>query len=217
MREQWKNRPLLNVYFMELPDTEDFGELYPKARESEVRRVSHPLTRRQKYWVWKLLEAGIRQTFGKEMEELSFKKQRSGKWTCDELYFSLTHSENWVAAAVSNRPVGIDMEPLSSAEGRPWEKLAEKILCAEEQAFRAPIRPQQLLALWTRKESAFKRAGEAHFVPSKIPAAQGELTTLLLENDYLFSVCAEKLDCIRLYQWDGTSVRNFASKDWVVE
>ena len=217
VREQWKNRPLLNVYFMELPDTEDFDELFPKEREKELRRTTHPQAHKQRYWVWKLLEAGIRQTFGKEMKELSFRKQRNGKWTCDELYFSLTHSENWVAAAVSNRPVGIDMEPIGSAEGRPWEKLAEKILCADEQAFADPVRPQQLLALWTRKESAFKRSDAPRFLPAKISGTQAELTTLLLENDYLFSACAEKLGCIRLYQWDGTSVRNFASKEWLVE
>lgn len=217
VREQWRNRPLLNVYLMKLPETDALAEVFPKQRADELKRTTHPLLHKQRYWVWKLLEEGIRQTFGWKMEELSFKKQRNGKWTCDRLYFSLTHAEDWVAAAVSNRPIGIDMEPIGSADGRPWDKLAEKILCEDEQRFAQQIDPEKLLALWTRKESAFKRSDAARFQPSKVSGMQKELVTLLLENDYLFSACAEKLGCIRLYQWDGESVQNYSSKEWIVE
>jgi len=217
VREQWKNRPLLNVYFMQIPETEDFSEVYPKARANELSNTRHPQLYRQRYWGWRLLEAGIRHTFGWKMEELTFKKLRSGKWTCDQLYFSLTHSDHWVAAAVSNRPVGIDMEPMAAAAQRPWEKLSAKILSDEEKQRFQPICPEQMLAVWTRKESSFKRSDAMRFQPEKISATENDLLTLSLENDFMFSACAEKLNCIRLYRWDGTATHDFSSKEWIMK
>jgi len=215
--QQRKNRPLLGVFFMQMPENAGEDELIPAARMEEIRRTGHERVRREKYWVWKTLETAISQTFSQRMDQLTFKKHINGKWTAEGVYFSLTHAGGWVAAAVSNRPVGIDMEPLSSSDGRPWEKMAQRIASPKElEIFSAESR-EAMIALWTRKESAFKRSDALRFVPLRVDALAGDIRTLVLENGMLCSVCAEKMSGMHLYCWDETGIRDFEAREWMAK
>ena len=79
----------------------------------------------------------------------------NGKWVADNCYLSLSHTDGYVAAAVSDLPVGIDIE-------RTNRKLAkglyERIVCGNEKALYTAPDNTQLLQLWTAKEAVFKQA-----------------------------------------------------------
>ncbi|MFP5020614.1 4'-phosphopantetheinyl transferase family protein [Pseudonocardia phyllosphaerae] len=71
--------------------------------------------------------------------------------------FSLTHSGQLVGVAVSDEPVGLDVEqhrPLSALDG-----LAEHVLSRAELAAGVPA-PADFLVTWTRKEALLKATGE---------------------------------------------------------
>lgn len=78
------------------------------------------------------------------------------------LHVSLSHSGDWLALALSDAPVGIDIE-LPQRE-RDWEALARFVFSPEERqrlrdaedATRADV----FHALWTLKEARGKRSGE---------------------------------------------------------
>jgi 4'-phosphopantetheinyl transferase len=90
-----------------------------------------------------------------------------------DLEFSVSHSGDLVAVAVSTAPVGVDVEQL---EGRAHElgggdpaSLARLVLAAEEQealaALPASGRSRAFLVAWTRKEAVTKAKGDGLRVP----------------------------------------------------
>lgn len=76
------------------------------------------------------------------------------------LHFNLSHSGAGAALAVSDAPVGIDLE---GGDGRRWEELTRRFFSPGEQAFVAAqppaLRPDTFILLWTCKESLYKYIG----------------------------------------------------------
>ncbi|HUR62159.1 MAG TPA: SDR family NAD(P)-dependent oxidoreductase [Candidatus Thermoplasmatota archaeon] len=78
-----------------------------------------------------------------------------------DLHLSLTHRDGLAVAAVSEAPVGIDLEPV---EAKPQSFLEEAFGIAElkdllEASARGEDIAAQVACLWTAKEAALKRAG----------------------------------------------------------
>jgi 4'-phosphopantetheinyl transferase len=72
-------------------------------------------------------------------------------------YFSLSHSKRGIAVAISDEPIGIDIEAI-----RPLsEGLVQKAMNPQEQAqIAAAANPEQeFIRLWTRKEAYVKMQG----------------------------------------------------------
>ena len=72
-------------------------------------------------------------------------------------YFSLSHSKRGIAVAISDEPIGIDIEAI-----RPLsEGLVQKAMNPQEQAqIAAAANPaQEFIRLWTRKEAYVKMQG----------------------------------------------------------
>ena len=84
----------------------------------------------------------------------------SGEGRGGGLEFNLSHSGDWVLVAVSNRPVGADIQ---RDDGRPLDGLARAALSpAEEEAFAAlppEARAEYFYTRWTAKESYLKLLG----------------------------------------------------------
>lgn len=77
-----------------------------------------------------------------------------GDGAVKEIYFSLSHSGDYVACMISDRPCGIDIEKHSD---RPYEKIANRI-CTENE--RNDISSKEdFYTYWTLKESALKAIG----------------------------------------------------------
>jgi 4'-phosphopantetheinyl transferase len=80
------------------------------------------------------------------------------------LKMSLAHCDELALVAVARTAVGIDVEPLSTADDEDLDDLAELILTARElERFRAEPdseRPRSWLRSWTRKEAVLKARGE---------------------------------------------------------
>ena len=93
VRALFQKMPIANVYIAEIPNQSEWGEVYPPARQAEIDAVKNEKVKREKYYVWKLLEYALLHAFGKRIEEISFTKSVNGKWECDFCYFSLSHSE----------------------------------------------------------------------------------------------------------------------------
>jgi phosphopantetheinyl transferase (holo-ACP synthase) len=76
-----------------------------------------------------------------------------------ELHLSLSHRRGWQAAAVSDAPVGVDVEVRAP---RDVEALAERFCSARERRRLADLTPDEALthlhALWALKEAAYKAA-----------------------------------------------------------
>lgn len=72
-------------------------------------------------------------------------------------HFSLSHSGHFVACAVSDRPVGVDIEAL-----RPLRDLTRRVCTEEEAAFvlENGFDSARFLQIWTAKEAVLKCTGQ---------------------------------------------------------
>lgn len=135
-------------------------DVLPASRNEYVASAANSLVRAQRYCVWRLLDVALTQCTGKGVADLSLVRCDDGLWRCAAggVYFSLSHSGNAVAAAVSGVAVGVDVE-LYRAE-RFNSRLARRIASDDElraYSLCAPSESGRFVAeLWARRESAFK-------------------------------------------------------------
>lgn len=120
----------VDVYVAKIPAQPNYKPLSCAAREKEINAVKNPTLKSEKYYVWKLLEYALEQSFGMSPDNMTFIKGETGKWMTKECFFSLSHCAGAVAVVVSRTAVGVDIEtsrPLSN------DRLANKILTEGEQ------------------------------------------------------------------------------------
>ena len=122
-------------------------------------------------WLMRRLLAA---THGGEPARWMLSAPEDGPPSCSELpglHLGLSHSGDWVAAAVSTAPVGIDLE----TPGRPRDVLAlADAVCgdAERERLRAldgVARDEAFRVLWTLKEAWLKRRTEG-VAPDRLAA-----------------------------------------------
>lgn len=168
------------------------GEVVCAARAEEIAACQSEQVRWQKHAVWKLLEHALAETYGLDVSSLVFRKEGE-RWRCAECEFSLSHSGEAVAVALSRGRVGIDLERCGAA-GR----LGERILTEREKNTALGLaeekRDTHVCVLWTKKEAIFKCGNDKVFVPRKI---EGDaLPTLTFRvygmEKYFLSVAAKQ-------------------------
>lgn len=107
------------------------------------------------------------------------------------VFVSLTHSGNFVACALSNKPVGIDLEVK-----RDFNPRVLKALCDAEREFVAKSKDEAtaFLKIWTAKEAYLKMTGEGLAGFSK----------------------AEVLPLVKNGKWDGLILKSNQTEDYTL-
>lgn len=194
---------MIYVYVAKLPLTESAEALSNIERQAEINSISNERVRREKYYVWRLFEYAMRQSLGIDPAEVEFKKGTSGKWTCDACEFSLSHSGDALAVAISKEPVGVDIE--RERIKRP-DAMADFILTANERREYENIlneaKEKYLIRKWCEKESAFKLQNKASFKPAQIETAEFFSTvteTELLFEKYILAVSSKSKDTVKIF------------------
>ena len=110
-----------------------------------------------------------------------------------EIHFSLSHCREVVACAVSDRPVGIDVESVR----RYKEDVVRYAMNEQEQQQIADAeRPDvAFIRLWTMKEARLKLTGEGitNDLKSALDGGSWQFTTVeRLNKNYIYTLCEEK-------------------------
>ena len=154
------------AYLAQIPNGE-IDPVYPAERQAEIASTKNGKVKREKYYVWRLLEYAISDLFGKSITELEFIRHDSGRWSTPFCEFSLSHTDGAVAVAISHIPVGIDVEVLKPAVS---EKTAARIMTDAEYgkylSLALPEKDRFFFGIWTRKEAIFKSLHQQNFMPS---------------------------------------------------
>ena len=126
---------------------EELLEMSQHHYDHEIENISNEVRKKERIISRFLLETLV----GRKVE---VKYADSGKPFCDGVHFSISHTKNFVAVIVSNKPVGVDIEYKSDRIFRITEKFMHpdelKTLseCSEKQKF--------ALICWCAKETVFK-------------------------------------------------------------
>ena len=176
------------IYVSNFPFDIKKAEIYPELRRSQIEGCFSEKVRCEKFFAWKLLEKILREA-DVNIKNISFKKLGE-RWDCEEFYFSISHTENIVAVAVSNFPVGIDVE--NSRRELKLAHLQNKLLQENELKLGVGFNK-----IWTRKEAIFKSKNIDAFSPKDIDTTKEDfLEAEILFGDDLYNVCVagENLD-----------------------
>ena len=134
-------------------------EMLWEERRREIRQIKSDLARRQRTGAGALLTHTLRQ-WG--ISSFSYAVHPSGKPFLQdhpEVFFSLSHSGEWALCAVSDRPIGADLQSLTHY--RP--AVAERMFPPEEAARLAALprakQDRAFTAAWAAAESRVKYTG----------------------------------------------------------
>lgn len=190
-----------DLYIAQIPEGA-MDVVYPSRRQLYIENSANETSRKQRYYVWKLLEYALKSSLDLPIESVDFSVDERGKWSCGECFFSLSHSGNAVAVAVSDRSVGVDIEDAGRlcSDGMAQKILTERELC-EYSALDGRHQNLYLIQKWCAKESVFKASGSRHFSPRKIETQCGVCvgTSKVGKSLFCYSVATEYCDKLRVF------------------
>ena len=180
----WNARPVLNVYIGEV-DRFSLDFPVPPEREREIAACSDPAMRQARIANWAILRRAAKHCFSLDADELRFVRQKNGGWSCDRFPFSFSHADGLCCVAVSNAPVGVDLETVDGFSHRPaaekLDKLRKRCFSAAEQSA-YPETVEGFLACWTRKEAVFKASKKRAFSPADTDSRTESAATFRLSG-----------------------------------
>ena len=182
------------VYYAKMPSYIGDRELYPQQRMTEIFRCRNEKTKREKYWVWVLLEKALADAFNTDITNLQFTKLPNNKWISDKCDFSLSHTDTVLAVAVSNSAVGVDIEGIKALRSGIEGKILTEREISQLSGMTLAEREEYILEKWCEKEAIFKRGNSDALLPRTIETTDyktEKIRVTLSDKEYLIAVCAD--------------------------
>ena len=201
--KQFNHSPFVDVYIAQIPNDKELKTVYPPSRQDEILSVSNEKVRREKYFVWKLLEYALDRTFGKKITDINFIKMDCGKWCCDVCEFSISHSHNAVCVAISTSPVGVDIEKIQTPKVDVSRKILSPTQLVEYASYNADDKVKFLINAWTKKESLFKKQNARLLTREQNNTQEDyvfQKTVFVANEPYSLSVATDISDNIKIYE-----------------
>jgi 4'-phosphopantetheinyl transferase len=169
---------MVEVYvanFSALPDPKDRKELMAtlnQERRLRIAKAANEKIRRQCLASALLLQSVLR---SKGLDPNTVTVNRYGKPEIEGICFNISHSGNLVVCAVSDQPIGCDIEKLREAP----RKVSDRFFCEREKKYLNQFEgmnfDREFFRLWTMKEAYVKLTGEGLRVPfSSFEMSMGE-------------------------------------------
>lgn len=142
---------------------EEFLRMYQlsdKQRQEKADRLKHLPSKKLSLAAGMLARISIAQKLNLRPEDISFRNHKGGKPYAEglDIHFSLSHSGNLAVCAISDKPVGIDVEQNKKANFNVARRCFTKaelqyVLSGKEKS------QQRFFEVWTKKEAYVKLLG----------------------------------------------------------
>ena len=139
--------------------------LLPSFIKQELNRISNERIKNQKRASYGVLRALVHKELNFDDDFSSVQRNENGKPHCERYCFSISHSDELVAVAVSNSNVGIDIEKVKK---RRNISSLQKIIVGQNEGECGALSLEDLIRLWVKKEAKFKFDGGKTFIPNQI-------------------------------------------------
>ena len=171
-------------------------ENLPSQRREVALRFKHDLGRRQCVLAYQLLCDGLEHEYG-ITDKPVFSYGEHGKPSIighEDIHFNLSHCKTAVACAISDKPIGIDIESIRLAKETVIRYAMND---AETQRIMESSNPDlEFTRLWTMKESVLKLTGEGINDNMKSVLSPENLCGITIEtivrDEYVYSVARGK-------------------------
>lgn len=138
----------------------EFFSFLDKAKKGEYLSASNENRKKSILLSQGFAKEKIAKEFSLDKKDIVFSVTPFGKPYCQshkEIYFSLSHSGDFLALAISDSDVGIDIEKIREAK----ENLVNRVCCENEKdrIFSSDKPDVEFTKIWTRKEAYLKALG----------------------------------------------------------
>lgn len=189
-----------------------YGDLVPERKE-KINQLKNETLKRKRILTGNFLQHVLSIETGASVRKIRFAYGQQGKPELDYegmraagavpkegICFNMSHSGDYVVIAVSDSPVGIDIEHKTGN----YSAVAKRCFCDEEymSMIALPIeeQPRRFLELWTMKEAYIKRNGMGMKIPfHSFNVCRPDLGAKVVDTEgtgivkgYVISVCSEK-------------------------
>jgi len=217
---------MIRIYYMKIEGDcshEQSLALYgmlTKERQRLVDQAKSEEIAKKRLYTGAFLQFVLSKETGIPVEQLQYRSNEWGKPALDvenmlrvvssdvgdvikNLHFNLSHSGDYMVLALSDSPVGIDVEHKS----KNYDSLAQRCFCKEEYEDILSLQDEserkcRFLEYWTMKEAYIKCIGEGMRIPlnsflikrglkgiSGIQGKDGCFRTFVIDTGYYVSVC----------------------------
>lgn len=165
---------MIHIFYMNLSSGcshEQSLALYgilPEERKAGVKKALNANIAKKRLYTGAFLQYVLSREAGISPDKLCYKYGEQGKpeLVYPDIYFNLSHSGEYVVLAISDRPVGIDIEH----KKKNYAAVAKRCFCENEymDIISAGTKAEQencFLQYWTMKEAFIKHSGEGLRIP----------------------------------------------------
>ncbi len=165
---------------------EEREKALPAWRRAKVEGLKKTEDKVRSVVAFLLLERALQDRGISPVPEFNYEDRGKPYFAGYPVHFSLSHTKDAVACAVSDSPIGVDVQEKRAFSSR----LADRICSEEEKAAlsRAENPDEMLTALWTKKEALAKKTGKG--LGENFSTIEGEVFTLRRPG-YCLSVTEE--------------------------
>ena len=189
---------MLKLFYYDVTNMSEaeFSKLYYKSderRKAKVDRLRKRPAKRLSVAAGELMRSAIAGEFNKNPSELRFRTGKNGKPYVEnvKVEFSVSHSGNIAVCALSDKPVGIDIENIREAN----VNVARRLFTQDEQNYvfeKWPLVKQRFFEVWTRKEAYVKMLGKGvSYFPEFSSMGKSGIQTHIREK-YIVSVAVKE-------------------------
>lgn len=187
--------------------------LVDEDRGARLRRISEPETRQLSLLANSLVRRLVCEQWGLSAQVVRMEAAAGGKPVLQGYptrHFNVSHTPGGILCALSDRPVGVDMEHVRTISDR----VAARWFTPEEQVWAGRDMARRLI-LWTRKEAAAKwsgagLAGGVRTINTCTAPWQSKLISFV-DKPFVLSVCEQNIQPFCLERVDMPFVLDWAA------
>lgn len=178
-----------NINDLTESEYEKFFSLLSQEKREKAERFKDVNDKKRSICGEILAKSAIAKICGKEVEDLVFEVKKSGKPFCKnvDIEFSISHSGDFVVCAVSDKPIGIDIQKIV-----PYNEKIAKRVCSQEELkmiVNSTDKAKEFIKVWTKKEAALKRDEKSIFSDDIKNCLLGKAVKTIEFSDYIVSIC----------------------------
>ncbi len=169
----------------------DFIDWYQKmqpSRQEKCKRLKNKTAQKQCIAADHLIKTALSEHLHCPADEILYSVSPSGKPYVEgnSVYFSISHSDNIVFCALSEFPIGVDIERIRPITKSAWKRIfTDSELDYLSSSRNEAEKLRRFFTLWTRKEAVFKIDGTS-------PRQDRATEVLTLSGNYLVKTWEEK-------------------------
>lgn len=204
--------------------------LISKERVNKIKNLRKSEDKIRSLYSELLIRYALKEKFNLAVEDIKFIKNRFSKPLLlgyENIHFNLSHCGHWIVCAVSDSPIGIDIEKIESGDSRFIEEVLHYKEIEYLTRFEANEKNTKYYTLWCLKEAYGKYMGvglnyeyqKNLFEESPqgwvLKAEQSDTSESLyfqvkrLPGDYLIAVCTPYSNLVSIKQVDHREIIDF--------